>query len=167
MRSTIPTIRWIDDDHDCQQIEAISKECFPPASVLDRDEVARLASQSERGYVVKVIEIRHPKKGRKVVGYLVYRLYPRSLVLVQLAVSKAFRRRGLGTTMVAELVKGLPLLRRWAIGTEVPEENLEAQLFFRKLGFAYFRTTRTRRGALYYAMRYLRPAEQPRAPAAR
>jgi ribosomal-protein-alanine N-acetyltransferase len=68
-------------------------------------------------------------------GFMVYELHKTRLHLLNVAVAKPFRRRGLGSRMVQKLMGKLSDDRRNRILLEVRETNLDAQLFFRKLGF--------------------------------
>ena len=65
-----------------------------------------------------------------VVGYMVYELDKAKLLILNLAVSKQFQRRGIGSQMVAKLIG-----RRNRVVLETRETNLPAQLFFRENGF--------------------------------
>lgn len=71
----------------------------------------------------------------RVVGYMVYELEKRSLRLINLAVGPWARRVGVGTQMIEKLVNKLSQQRRTSISLEVRETNLQAQLFFRRMGF--------------------------------
>lgn len=71
----------------------------------------------------------------KVVGYIVYELHTASVHLLNLAVAEKNRRQGIATTLVETLRKKLHPDRRSKIVLGVRESNLEAQLFFRSLGF--------------------------------
>jgi ribosomal-protein-alanine N-acetyltransferase len=71
----------------------------------------------------------------RVVGFMIYELHKSRLHLLNLAVSKDFRRRGVGAQMMAKLTAKLSTQRRTRILLEVRETNLSAQVFFRALGF--------------------------------
>jgi len=73
----------------------------------------------------------------RVVGFMVYELNKTRIHLLNLAVAEAeeYRRRGIGSQMVAKLIGKLSPDRRTRITLEVSETNLTAQLFFRNLGF--------------------------------
>ena len=81
--------------------------------------------------------------GEKVVGFMIYELHKAKLHILNFAVHPAYRRRGVGSQMVAKLVSKLSSHRRTRITLEVRETNLPAQLFFRSQGF---RATRVLRG---------------------
>jgi [ribosomal protein S18]-alanine N-acetyltransferase len=71
----------------------------------------------------------------RVVGFMIYELHKSRLHLLNLAVSKDYRRRGVGAQMMAKLTAKLSTQRRTRILLEVRETNLSAQVFFRALGF--------------------------------
>jgi ribosomal-protein-alanine N-acetyltransferase len=71
----------------------------------------------------------------RVVGFMIYELHKTRLHLLNLAVSKDYRRRGVGAQMLAKLTAKLSTQRRTRILLEVRETNLSAQVFFRKQGF--------------------------------
>lgn len=71
----------------------------------------------------------------QVVGFMIYELHRNRLHILNFAVSDDFRRRGVGQQMIDKLVGKLSSQRRNRIHLEVRETNLDAQLFFRELGF--------------------------------
>lgn len=72
-----------------------------------------------------------------IVGFMVYELHRRRLYLEKLAVHHNYRRQGVGAEMINKLRSKLAFDpdRRHMIELELHEENLEGQLFFRKMGF--------------------------------
>jgi ribosomal-protein-alanine N-acetyltransferase len=81
--------------------------------------------------------------GEKVVGFMIYELHKAKLHILNFAVHPDFRRRGVGSQMVAKLVSKLSSHRRTRITLEVRETNLAAQLFFRAQDFKAVRVLRT------------------------
>lgn len=71
----------------------------------------------------------------RVVGFMIYELHKTRLHIMNFAVSREFRRRGVGRQMLAKLIGKLSHQRRTRIMLEVRETNLPAQLFFRCEGF--------------------------------
>ncbi|MEL6895331.1 MAG: ribosomal protein S18-alanine N-acetyltransferase [Planctomycetota bacterium] len=71
----------------------------------------------------------------QVVGFMIYELHKTRLHILNFAVDDAARRRGVGTAMINKLVGKLSHDRRNRIMLEVRETNLDAQLFFKNLGF--------------------------------
>lgn len=69
-----------------------------------------------------------------VIGYVVYALHKHYVDLLSLAISPDERRKGIGSRLVKLLDRKL-YFRRSRILADVSEENLEAQLFFKSLGF--------------------------------
>jgi ribosomal-protein-alanine N-acetyltransferase len=71
----------------------------------------------------------------RVVGFKIYELHKHRYHLVNIAVHDSFRRRGVGRQLAERFVGKLDGERRDHITLEVSESNLNAQLFFRSLGF--------------------------------
>jgi len=71
----------------------------------------------------------------QVVGFMIYELHKARIHVLNFAVAAAYRRRGVGSQMLAKLSAKLSLQRRCRIVLEVRETNLDAQLFFRENGF--------------------------------
>ncbi|MCO6459409.1 MAG: ribosomal protein S18-alanine N-acetyltransferase [Pirellulaceae bacterium] len=71
----------------------------------------------------------------RVVGFMIYELHKSRLHILNFAVRPELRRRGVGSQMVSKLISKLSHQRRNQIQLEVRETNLEAQLFFRRMGF--------------------------------
>ena len=71
----------------------------------------------------------------EVVGFMIYELHKNRLHILNFAVDPNARRRGVGAAMCDKLVGKLSHDRRNRIMLEVRETNLDAQLFFRSLGF--------------------------------
>ncbi len=71
----------------------------------------------------------------RVVGFMVYSLYPKRLHLLSLAVHPEYRRHGVGHAMATKLISKLAFQRRNRIVCEVRESNLVALNFLKKAGF--------------------------------
>ncbi|HUT13960.1 MAG TPA: ribosomal protein S18-alanine N-acetyltransferase [Thermoguttaceae bacterium] len=71
----------------------------------------------------------------RVVGFMIYELHKNRIHVLNFAVAADYRRRGVGSQMVAKLIAKLSAQRRTRIMLEVRETNLAAQLFFRENGF--------------------------------
>jgi [ribosomal protein S18]-alanine N-acetyltransferase len=78
----------------------------------------------------------------RVVGFMIYELHKNKLHVLNFAVAPQFRKRGIGTSMVAKLFGKLSSHRRGKITLAVRERNLAAQLFFRKQDFKAVRVLR-------------------------
>ena len=70
-----------------------------------------------------------------VAGYVVYEIHDDRLRILNFAVHPDLRRQGVGRAMVQKLTGKLSPNRRRHITLEIREINLQAQLFFRALGF--------------------------------
>jgi len=71
----------------------------------------------------------------RVVGFMIYELNKTRIHVLNFAVLRECRRRGVGSQMIAKLIAKLSSQRRTRITLEVRETNLPAQLFFRSSGF--------------------------------
>ena len=71
----------------------------------------------------------------RVAGYMVFRLHRTRIQLLNFAVRPDLWRLGIGREMVAKLKKKLSEQRRERLCLEVRESNLDAQLFWRAMGF--------------------------------
>lgn len=80
--------------------------------------------------------------GDKVLGYSVYELHPNRLHVINFAVHEDWRFKGVGRAMVDKLKSKLSSDRRRRIMLEVRESNLDAQLFWRAVGFRCVGTMR-------------------------
>lgn len=118
-------VRWM-INRDLDEVAQIEVESFQyPWS---RDDIVRHLRQ--RNAIGLVAE-----HDSQVVGFVIYELHSRKLVLVNLAVSWLFRRRGVGTAMINKLAGKLSPARRSRIEVMVRECNLDAQLFLQATGF--------------------------------
>jgi [ribosomal protein S18]-alanine N-acetyltransferase len=70
----------------------------------------------------------------RVVGFMVYELHKNRIHVLNFAVGRRWRRKGVGSQMLAKLIAKLSAQRRNRILLEVRETNLAAQLFFRSNG---------------------------------
>src|SRR5690606_38154460 len=71
----------------------------------------------------------------QVVGFMIYELHKNRLHVLNFAVAEHVRRQGVGRAMVSKLLSKLSHERRNRIMLEVRETNLDAQLFFKQIGF--------------------------------
>lgn len=71
----------------------------------------------------------------RVVGSMIYELHKNRIHVLNFGVGADYRRRGVGSQMVAKLIAKLSSQRRNRVTLEVRETNLPAQLFFRENGF--------------------------------
>jgi len=118
-------IRWM-IRRDMAEVQAIENRCFEFPWRED-DFIRCLRNRNVIGMVADV--------GEQVAGFNIYELHRNRLHILNFAVDPAFRRRGVGAAMVSKLVNKLSPQRRNRIMLEIRETNLDAQLFFRGLGF--------------------------------
>jgi ribosomal-protein-alanine N-acetyltransferase len=71
----------------------------------------------------------------RVVGFMIYELHRTRIHVLSFAVHPEHRRQSVGSAMIEKLISKLAYQRRNRIVLEVRETNLDAQLFFRSLGF--------------------------------
>ena len=119
------SIRWM-LRRDMEEVLEIENECFEFAWV--EDDFMRCLRQ--RNCIGMVAEY----QGR-VVGFMIYELLKTKIHLLNVATFSEFRRKGVGTQLVAKLIAKLGNQRRSRITLEVRETNLPAQVFLRSLGF--------------------------------
>lgn len=73
--------------------------------------------------------------GDELVGYVVYALNNHSIEVINLAVHPCITRRGVGSVLVNTLCGKLTPEKRNRLKVAVRERNLDAQLFFKSMGF--------------------------------
>lgn len=108
----------------------------------------------------------------QVVGFMIYELHKNRLHILNFSVHPDARRRGVGRAMITKLLGKLSHERRNRLMLEVRETNLEAQLFFRGMGFRAISVLRdfyddTVEDAYLMQYRYQPSQEELTAPAAR
>lgn len=69
------------------------------------------------------------------VGYIIYEMKPKHILLINIAVHPDFRRRKIGTKLISNLIEKLNSNARTEIVSYIDEYNLEAQLFLKKKKF--------------------------------
>jgi ribosomal-protein-alanine N-acetyltransferase len=75
------------------------------------------------------------ERNEEVAGFMIYELHKNRIHILSFAVHPDYRRQGIGRSMIDKLASKLAYQRRNRIVLEVRETNLDAQLFFRQLGF--------------------------------
>jgi len=70
----------------------------------------------------------------RIVGFMVYRLHKARVHLINFAVKVSFHGKGVGRSMIEELIER-SRNNRHAIVVHVRETNVDAQLFFKRMGF--------------------------------
>lgn len=82
------------------------------------------------------------EQGERVVGFMIYELHKSKLHILNFAVHPDYRRCGVGAQMAEKLMSKLSSHRRTRVVLELRETNLDAQLFFRSVGFRATGVTR-------------------------
>ena len=118
-------IRWM-IRRDMPEVLGIEAESFE-FPWLEDDFIRCLRQRNCIGMVAEVDD--------RVVGFMIYELHKARIHVLNFAVVEDYRRRGVGSQMLAKLSAKLSLQRRCRIVLEVRETNLDAQLFFRENGF--------------------------------
>ena len=75
------------------------------------------------------------EREEEVVGFMIYELHKNRLHILNFAVADSHKRCSIGQSMVSKLVGKLSNDRRNRIMQQVRDTYLEAQLFFKQLGF--------------------------------
>lgn len=102
----------------------------------------------------------------RVVGFMIYEIAVTRIDVLNFAVHPDFQRQGVGTVMVDKLTGKLSSQRRNLITIFIRETNLDAQLFFRTMGFRWGGTMRryydeTQEDAYLLEYRFGQPAWNP------
>lgn len=118
----------------------------------DMDSVLRIESQSfdfpwTEDDFIKELRNRNvigmvAEASERVVGFMVYELQKQRLTIHDFAVHEDYRFKGVGRQMVRKLTSKLSHDRRSQVDVMVRESNLDAQLFFRAMGFRCVETLR-------------------------
>ncbi|MEM6471657.1 MAG: ribosomal protein S18-alanine N-acetyltransferase [Planctomycetota bacterium] len=111
---------------DMPSVLGIEKNCFEFAWT-EEDFIRCLRQRNCIGMVAE--------KDDEIVGFMIYELHKNRLHILNFAVRDEHRRSGVGRSMCDKLFSKLSHERRNRIMLEVRETNLEAQLFFKSLGF--------------------------------
>jgi ribosomal-protein-alanine N-acetyltransferase len=143
---------------DMPEVLAIENQCFQwPWS---EDDFIRWLR--ERNVIAMVAEA-----NERIVGFMVYELHKHKLHILNFAVHEDFRYKGVGSQMIAKLVSKLSDDRRAKMVLEVRETNLDAQLFFKRMGFECIESLRdyyeeTGEDAYRFVYRYQRVSDAAR-----
>jgi ribosomal-protein-alanine N-acetyltransferase len=123
-------IRWM-IRRDMQEVVDIEQLCFEYPWSED-DFVKCLRYKNCIGLIAE--------HGEMVVGYVLYELHKTRLRILNIAVLPAVHGQGNGLQMIEKLLNKLSQQRRTRISLEVRETNLDAQLFFKAMGFQWVET---------------------------
>ncbi len=125
MNALAVNVRWMIRG-DLPEVMKIERDSFP----VPLNEADFLACLSQRNSIGVVAE-----NGDHVVGFMIYELYPRKIVLVRMAVAPANRLRGVATALIKKLFSKLTLNGRQQILIHLRESNTEGHLFLKNQGF--------------------------------
>jgi ribosomal-protein-alanine N-acetyltransferase len=78
------------------------------------------------------------EEGDRVVGFMLYELHRRHLQVIDMAVHPGWRRRTVGRQMLGKLKGKLSSHRRTGLRIDVPERELDAQLWLKRHGFTAY-----------------------------
>ena len=128
MQTTQPTthIRWM-LRRDLPEMLDIERLCFD-FPWREEDFIRELRKASIIGMTAE--------RDERIVGYMLYELFPSRIALLNFAVRPSLHGEGIGRAMMEKLKGKLSLNRRHKITVKVRERNLEGQLFFKHMGFA-------------------------------
>ena len=118
-------IRWM-IRRDLDEVLQIDALCF----VEPWTKEVILTNLRQRNCIGMVIE-----NGEDLLGFVVYELHKNRLNILRFCVHPDHRLRGIGRQMFDKLVVKLHQQRRRALTALVNEQELDAQKFFRALGF--------------------------------
>ena len=116
-------IRWM-IRRDMSDVYAIDQHCTSPWKEVDFTDAL-----SQRETIGMVIE-----SGDEVLGYMVYQLGEKQIMLVRIGVRKDHRRAGLGRLMIEKIKSKLSPAKRDTLAAVVRERHLDLQLFLRGCG---------------------------------
>lgn len=85
----------------------------------------------DRNTIGKIAE-----RNDRVIAFVIYKLEKTSVEILRVAVHEDYRRCGVGSQVVRDLVAKIGNVKtRRRVNAAVPDDNLAAHLFFRSLGF--------------------------------
>lgn len=120
-----PNIRWM-ILRDMPQIYEIENQSFPEP--WPQEEFMKvLKTKSCIGFVAE--------KDDNILGFMIYQCCDNSYELVNLAVGEQHRRQGIAKELVNHLLDKMVKFNKRQLQAAVSERNLNAQLFFKHLGF--------------------------------
>jgi len=121
----VPHIRWM-IRRDMPEVVDIERAAFPNPWV--EDDFLRCLRQ--RNCIGMVAE-----RDDRLIGFTLYELHKDRVHVLNFAVAPEWRRRGVGSNMVAKLKDKLSSHRRGTLSLNISDANLSAQLFLRCHGF--------------------------------
>jgi ribosomal-protein-alanine N-acetyltransferase len=119
-------IRWL-IRRDMPEVLQIERLCFE-FPWTDEDFMGCLRQRNCIGMVAE-------DEAGTIVAFMVYELHKSRLAILNFCVGVRWQRMGVGTQMVGKLIDKLHQQRRNEIVVETRERNLDAQMFFKAMGF--------------------------------
>lgn len=116
-------IRWM-ITRDMPQVAEIDQHCTSPWKAVDFTDALR-----QREAIGMVVE-----KNDLVLGYMIYNLEEKQLLLKRIGVHKEYRHLGVGGFLMEKLKSKLKVGGRSTLAAVVRERHLDLQLFLRKCG---------------------------------
>ncbi len=127
-------IKWM-VRRDMPAVLAIEAQCFE-LPWLETDFIQCLRNRNVIGMVATV------ENDTVVAGFMIYELHKHRLHVLDFAVHDDWRYKGIGASMVKKLTTKLSSDRRSRVTLEIRDSNLDAQLFFKRMGFLCVRVLR-------------------------
>ena len=119
-------IRWMIRRDLCEVLQ-IENDCFGASAWQEKDFMRCLRQTGCTGMVAE-------HQGH-IVGYKLFEIHRTKFDLINFAVAKEVRRKGIGTQLLARLIGKLDMQRQDIILLKVRETNLGALIFFRENEF--------------------------------
>lgn len=119
------TVRWM-IRRDMPAVLEIEERCFGFNAWTEEDFIRCLRQRNCIGLTCELEDT--------VIGYSIYELQKRSLLLLNFAIHPHYQRQGFGTLMLEKLKRKLSHDRRRWLRCDVSEHNTEAHLFFKSCG---------------------------------
>lgn len=125
-------IRWM-VDRDWPELQPIEQSC--PEPWQEEDYLSRRRAKNCIGMVAEIPPYDQHYGLGCTLGCMVYELHKHHLELLRFVVRPAYRRRSVGTQMIAKLRSKLSSHRRHSLAVNVHEADLGMHLFLRAQGF--------------------------------
>ncbi len=142
-------IRWM-IRRDMPEVLAIEADSYGRQAWGEDEFIQFLRKRNAIGMVAE-------EGGMRIVGFMVYALYPRRIEVVKLAVGPACQRRGVGRQLAQKLILKLSHQRRTELGGWVSDRNLAGHQFLRAVGA---RAVEVDRDAYRFVYTYQREAAE-------
>ncbi|RLI91174.1 MAG: hypothetical protein DRO65_01685 [Candidatus Altiarchaeales archaeon] len=119
----------VEDSKDIVRLHYESKDAFE-AFPIDEDTIINIAKREDFLFIVAEIN-------NKVVGFVgaLFQRYFRRAEIGPICISKPWRRKGIGTLLINEIMRRLKIVGIVRVISRVKSNNLAAINFFKKNGF--------------------------------